>query len=194
MLFFNTTTDKRYNERTLALYGFTAEDADVHPLEVNYPEVDGRFETYRDAQEVDVNEGVFSVRFEVVNLPHDRVLENIAPRYEQSVFVLRNAPITVGANEIQSPEGSIQTLTAWRSALENNIAFDPSTSPFIGVEPTVTVELIDEILTAIADHAAACDTLTEEVNTFLTNSTVDVLKVTDPDEWVAAQYVTITSA
>lgn len=192
MLYFNTTTNKRYNDRTLALYGFTPADADVHPLEVNYPAVDEKFETYRDTQNVDVDTGVYSVSFEVLDLPKDKVVENVTPIYEQNLYIKRAANVDVSGDIIQNPETSLVTFKAWRTAMQNSIPFDPTENPFVTAEPTtIDTLLLDGLIAGLEDHLTRCDTIATEIPTHLDATTVADLKLEDPTAWVEGRYVAL---
>lgn len=194
MLYFNTTTDKRYNERTLALYGFSPEDNDVHELQVNYPEVDERFESYRDTREVDVDGAIVSVRFEIVDLPKERVLENVRPLYEQALYVKRHENIDVDTHEVRSPVEALTTLTAWKAAIQNSIPFEPTQHPLVDNTTPMDVALIDTLIAGVNEHLQACDLLAGEVDTYLDASDVPTLKTTDIAEWVNNQYQALVAA
>lgn len=194
MLYYNTTTSKRYNERTLALYGFAPDDNDVHELVVQYPSVDQRYETYRDTQDITVVGAVFSVRFEVVNLPHARVLANITKYYDQAIYIKRHGILTAGSHRIQSPETALDTLYAWRSAVQSNIPFKPSISPFVDDVPTLDASAMDEIIAATNAHLEYCDTLSLNAIKYLSTNVVDAFKAKAPELWVDEEYQALASA
>lgn len=194
MLFYNSSTNKRYNERTLALYGFSQGDSDVHPLVVEYPTVDTRYETYRDTQEVDYVDGQYIVRFEVVNLPKERVIENTQAMYTQALEVLRSETLVIGDHRVQSPKTNLSTFKAWAAALADDIPFEPNENPFIGTPPTMTTTLVNELIAGIETHLGHCNTISGEVDAYLNTSDIDTLKATEPAEWVQARYDALSNA
>lgn len=188
MLYYNTTTDKRYNERTLSLYGFTPDDHDIYPLTVTYPEVDDRFETYRDTQEVYSVGGTYHVRFEVVPHPHSRIVERVRPGYLQQIYVRRQSPLVLDDATLRTTDDVMGILVAWKSAVSSGIPFEPSRSPFIGPRPELTVDALSGFIDALQGHYDTCHDLVDAMDLFLNESTVETLKETDPAQWVVDNY------
>lgn len=193
MLYFNTTTNQRYNERTLALANLSPEDNDVHELHVERPTFDPRFEAYRDTQQVVFENGRLCVAFEVYNLPRDRILSACRSTYRQAVSTIRHGDLTVDAHVVQDPVGALSTLKAWRSALDQGLAFEPSIQPFVESIDAPTSTVLADIITAVEDHLSVCDVVEGEIDPYLNTESVETLKTVSARDWAQARYTTLTA-
>lgn len=194
MLYFNTTTNERYNDRTLALANLRPEDNDVHELHVVRPDIDDRYEVYHDTQQVETVEGQFRVKFEVIDQPRDRLIASAADIHRHAVALIREGDIVVQGHGIKSPVEALSTFKAWRTAVNAGLTFEPNSSPFTTPPPEMTAGVFDSVIAGLEDHLLACDTVESSVDDYLSTVTAQTLKSVEPLAWAQDAYDSLMSA
>jgi hypothetical protein len=194
MLYFNTTTNERYNDRTLALANLRPEDNDVHELHVVRPDIDARYEVYHDTQQVETVEGQFRVKFDVLDRPREKLIASATDIHRHAVALIREGDIVIQGHGIKSPVEALTTFKAWRTAVNAGLTFEPNSSPFTTPTPELTQAVFDDMIAGLEDHLLACDTVESSVGDYLSTVTAQTLKTVEPLVWAQGEYDALMAA
>lgn len=188
-LYYNTTLSERFNGRMLAMRNMKPEDNDVFPLVSEVPETNPRFEMYKDSGNVIQDGGVFKIVYDVVDLPQERVVENVYPDYVEELERKRTSNILLDGMEVFSPHDMLPVFKSWKSGVDNNWGTTPTPPPFVGGVPDgFDTARLATMITELEDHLTKCDTVKEGIRAHLEGSTVADLRSEDPAVYIESMY------